>query len=86
MALIIENKFGSWLHNNQLKLYEKFCLDLSRNSEMKFAFIYLNNQLSEDKNDCSNKYWMTSDYEFIEEFLKKNCSKNKENHEILNQI
>lgn len=76
ICIVIENKFGSKEHNNQLSKYEKYFLDKIKNKKVDFIFVYLDINHEETENEKEiNTNWIKLNYEWIVNFLSENISK-----------
>lgn len=75
LCLVIENKYGSKIHDNQLQTYKNYLFDECKDMhKVRFIFVYLD--LSDVKN-VGKEFdgWEILNYNFVLEFIKKN-SKN----------
>lgn len=83
LCLVIENKYGSKVHDNQLELYQKSLFKKDKTDNMSFIFVYLDPLKDAELTDKELFYWNHLDYDFIELFLSKHmdevkCSRAKE--------
>ncbi len=79
LALVIENKYGSHLHDNQLARYEKFCLN---KTQIPCAFVYLDVNYDED-NQSVDEHWIAINYDCISKFIKEKSGKVDDRYKYL---
>ena len=81
-CIVIENKFGSKEHNNQLSFYKKYFSNARKNKLEKTFFVYLDINMNMYEMEKTAKMgWIPLDYSWISEFLSEHKKYIKE-HKI----
>ena len=81
-CIVIENKFGSKEHNNQLSFYKKYFSNTRKNKLEKTFFVYLDiNMNMFEIEKIAKMGWIPLDYSWISEFISDQKSHIK-NHKI----
>ena len=70
VCIVIENKFGSKEHNNQLSFYQKYFSNTRKNKLEKTFFVYLDvNMNVPEMEHIAQKGWIPLDFSWISEFI-----------------
>lgn len=78
-CIVVENKFGSKEHNDQLNLYKKYFSNTRKNKLEKTFFVYLDINMNVVEMDhIAQKGWIPLDFSWISDFITKHKKDVKE--------